>query len=70
MLKSEISLYALGVGAGLLGTLIAKALGWSGDALFAAWILPVWGVLLVFMLREPRSQEIQPTRRGPFRSTS
>jgi hypothetical protein len=69
MLKGELRFYASAVGAGLLGTVIAMALGWSGEAVFAAGIVPLWGVLLLFMIREPRSEEVQPTRRGPSSST-
>jgi hypothetical protein len=51
--RTSISFYAIAIPAGLIGTAIGELLGWSYEGVFAAGMLPLAVVMLIFILREP-----------------
>lgn len=57
LLKGELGFYVPAVAAMLLGSLLAAQMGWGEVATFAAGIVPLCLVMLVFMLREPREPD-------------
>jgi hypothetical protein len=62
--KDDLKFYATGLTAAVLGSVAAMRLGWGDEGVFAAGMIPLWIVMLIFILREPRSNDLKSGRQG------